>query len=780
MQNKQNLIIFPTSRAIRQNVLLQKDTNKLLPFFLTIDEFFKKSFSYSNKKLIDEEQKFLFLKESIKFDDFKKLGISSNFTQFLKQSDYIFRFFNEISSEKISIESIKEVDTYEFYNEHLEILHKVKDNYTKILEENDYIDRVNETKYEKINLDFLDKFSSIEIYFEGYFTNVEFDRIVEISKNKQLYININTNEYNKKSYEIFNNVQIELEDDYNYKLDITNKKIVNKVKIDKKVDFFDIKGFSSRISQIAYIKSSIVESINKGVEPSKIALILPDETFATNLRLFDDEQYFNYAMGIEIKNSNSYKFLYSLYNFINEKDRKNSESIEFYKIDIEFINNLFKHWDTKVNKENFSLLSNYLIEYEKNKEIIEKLKEIIYKLENLLFSKNTNILLKEVVKILLQKVSSLTIDDINSGKITVMGLLESRAISFDTVIICDFNESFIPKASLKDKFLSTKVKEFAKLPTIKDRENLQKYYYKRLIENCNNLYVSYVSNDTSTISRFASELFHKKNSDTTFDNNYKHILYNKHKLNHFDKEIILDIDLSKMSWSSTSLKVYLQCKRKYYLQYILKLKEHEISLKPKGFELGDIIHKILYEFYENGFESKDKLFELFNKYSNKNPFLTLDLEVWKKKIENFYDFEKDRLSNIQVIQKEMPFNLKYQNIDIKGVIDRVDKFDDNYLVIDYKTSSSLKVDTIKNYEKSCDFQLEFYYIALQNIYKTSNIKSYYFDLNNTKLLEEVAINEKLDLLKEIFNELNTTKVNFEKCEDKSICNFCFFKTLCNR
>ncbi|RXJ99281.1 hypothetical protein CRU98_07945 [Arcobacter sp. CECT 8986] len=780
MQNKQNLIIFPTSRAIRQNVLLQKDTNKLLPFFLTIDEFFKKSFSYSNKKLIDEEQKFLFLKESIKFDDFKKLGISSNFTQFLKQSDYIFRFFNEISSEKISIESIKEVDTYEFYNEHLEILQKVKDNYTKILEENDYIDRVNETKYEKINLDFLDKFSSIEIYFEGYFTNVEFDRIVEISKNKQLYININTNEYNKKSYEIFNNVQIELEDDYNYKLDITNKKIVNKVKIDKKVDFFDIKGFSSRISQIAYIKSSIVESINKGVEPSKIALILPDETFATNLRLFDDEQYFNYAMGIEIKNSNSYKFLYSLYNFINEKDRKNSESIEFYKIDIEFINNLFKHWDTKVNKENFSLLSNYLIEYEKNKEIIEKLKEIIYKLENLLFSKNTNILLKEVVKILLQKVSSLTIDDINSGKITVMGLLESRAISFDTVIICDFNESFIPKASLKDKFLSTKVKEFAKLPTIKDRENLQKYYYKRLIENCNNLYVSYVSNDTSTISRFASELFHKKNSDTTFDNNYKHILYNKHKLNHFDKEIILDIDLSKMSWSSTSLKVYLQCKRKYYLQYILKLKEHEISLKPKGFELGDIIHKILYEFYENGFESKDKLFELFNKYSNKNPFLTLDLEVWKKKIENFYDFEKDRLSNIQVIQKEMPFNLKYQNIDIKGVIDRVDKFDDNYLVIDYKTSSSLKVDTIKNYEKSCDFQLEFYYIALQNIYKTSNIKSYYFDLNNTKLLEEVAINEKLDLLKEIFNELNTTKVNFEKCEDKSICNFCFFKTLCNR
>ncbi len=78
----------------------------------------------------------------------------------------------------------------------------------------------------------------------------------------------------------------------------------------------------------------------------------------------------------------------------------------------------------------------------------------------------------------------------------------------------------------------------------------------------------------------------------------------------------------------------------------------------------------------------------------------------------------------------MPFNLIYQDIKIKGVIDRVDKQDEDYLVIDYKTSSSLKVDTIKNYEKSCDFQLEFYYLALQNIYKTTNIQSFYYDLNN--------------------------------------------------
>ncbi|MFY4765200.1 hypothetical protein ACOTWG_10890, partial [Aliarcobacter butzleri] len=61
--------------------------------------------------------------------------------------------------------------------------------------------------------------------------------------------------------------------------------------------------------------------------------------------------------------------------------------------------------------------------------------------------------------------SSITLDDINSVKITVLGLLETRDVSFDTVIICDFNEYYIPKISVKDKFLSIRLKQLANLPT---------------------------------------------------------------------------------------------------------------------------------------------------------------------------------------------------------------------------------------------------------------------------------------------------------------------------
>ncbi|WP_228255630.1 hypothetical protein [Aliarcobacter butzleri] len=90
---KKKLLVFPTSRAIRDYISKQKSNNTLLPFILTIDEFLKKSISLSNLKYCEEEHRVLFLNEAIKNIDIKKLGISDNFTKFLKQSDYIYRFF---------------------------------------------------------------------------------------------------------------------------------------------------------------------------------------------------------------------------------------------------------------------------------------------------------------------------------------------------------------------------------------------------------------------------------------------------------------------------------------------------------------------------------------------------------------------------------------------------------------------------------------------------------------------------------------------------------------
>ncbi|MFW2580427.1 PD-(D/E)XK nuclease family protein [Aliarcobacter butzleri] len=779
---KKKLLVFPTSRAIRDYISKQKSNNTLLPFILTIDEFLKKSISLSNLKYCEEEHRVLFLNEAIKNIDIKKLGISDNFTKFLKQSDYIYRFFLELASEKVEIEEIQNVDTYDFYLEHLEILKAIKKKYIEILENNSYVDKINLNKHYEINENFLDKFQDIELHFEGYFTKVEFEIVEKISQKIDTKIIFYSNSYNQKSLEVFKNLNINLKIDYKYKIDLTNKIIIDEEEIKSLLESYEIKGFSSRLNQIAYIKSCIEKSVLNGVNPKDIALVLPDESFVSSIELFDDERYFNYAMGKSIKNKELYQISNAIYLYLSEDEEKNISNISYLKIDKEFIDKSIKpFWNKVTNKELFVSITDFIKQKEKNIELIEKYDELLYKLNITLFSNENKILLKDVYKIFLQKLSSITLDDINSGKITVLGLLETRAVSFDTVIVCDFNESYIPKISVKDKFLSTRLKQLANLPTQFDRESLQKYYYKRLISSSKNVFISYVNSETNQISRFANELFEKNIATDTNDSFYKHILYDNHKISYFDEDIISKIDLTKFIWSATSFKNFLECKRRFYLQYILKINEHTISLKPKGYELGDIIHSILEDYYSK--DNKNSIEELFLKYKSSNPFLTLDLEVWKKKLLNFYEFDKQRLKNREIIMIEKEFNCSFNNINIKGIIDRVDKFEDNYEVIDYKTSSTLSVDTLKTYEKSVDFQLEFYHIALQQLFKNSNIKAFYYDLNECLLKEEIAIQEKLELLSSKFDELkelSKNEINFLKCEDKSNCLYCAYKIICNR
>ena len=785
MQFKKKLLIFPTSRAIRDFITSQKSENTLLPFIFTIDEFFKKSILFDNMKYCEEEQRVLFLNEAIKDINISKLGISDNFTKFLKQSDYIYRFFLELASEKIEISDIQNVDTYDFYFEHLHILQTIQKNYIEILEKNSYVDRINLNKHYKINENFLKKFENIELNFEGYFTKVEFDMVEKISKVINLNISFYSNIYNQKSLEVFKSLNLDIKINHKYKIDLSNKMILEEKEILNDLAFIELKGFSSRLNQIAYIKSTIAKSVQNGVNPENIALVLPDESFAISLQLFDDEKYFNYAMGKSIKNTNLDQVAYSIYSYLNEDEIKHLEFLNFFKIDKIFIDKNIKNlWNKKATKESFLIITDFIKSFEKNSELLEKFEELLYKLNIILFSTNHFILLKDVYKIFLQRLAKITLDDVNSGKITVLGLLETRAVNFETVIICDFNESFIPKISVKDKFLSTKLKQLSNLPTQFDRESLQKYYYKRLIGSSKNVFISYVNSDTNQISRFANELFNTHIKTDTNDNAYKHILYDNHKINHFDEEIIAKIDLVSLRWSATSFRTYLQCKRKFYLQNILKIKEHTISLKPKAYELGDIIHSILEDYYKD-FTKDDfsKIEDLFNKYKSSNPFLILDLEIWKKKLYDFYLYDKERLKNRKIIALEKNFECEFEGIKIRGVIDRIDKYEDIYEVIDYKTSSSLSIDTLKNYEKTNDFQLEFYYLAMNELYKTSKIEAYYYDLNNTVLINEIALDKKLELLCEKFNEIkeiSKNEISFSKCEDKTTCQYCAYAVICNR
>lgn len=780
MLNKKSLFVFPTSRAIREYLFNFKNKNTLLASTLTIDEFLKKSISTQNYRYSQDEQRLILLYEAIKNVDIKSLGISNSFSKFLKQSEYIYRFFLELSSEKIDISNLQQADTYEFYSEHLEILSQIKKNYLEILEKNNYIDKINLDKHYEINEDFIKRFDEITIFFEGYFTKQEFDIIKKISTYTTCFISFYSNKYNKKSLEIFKDFSYEFKENYEYLVDLSNNKVIKELALKKDEKNIQIKGFSSRFNQVAFIKSTIVNLVNSGIKPENIAVILPNEEFSQILELNDSEKYFNFAMGKSIKNQKLFQKVKTIFSYINKEDEQTLSQIEYFGLNKDFIDKQIKSfWRKSVSKEQFEKIVNSFKEDEEDKELIKKFDELIYRLNIIFFTNNNDLKLKDIYKIFIQNLEELKLDDAHSGKITVMGVLETRNIKFDAVIICDFNNSYIPKISIKDKFLSTKVKFKANLPTKNDRENLQKYYYKRVIDNSKNIFISYVNSSDNTISKFAYELFGKVDILSS-DDEYQDILYKSNKLNYIEQEIKEKIDLTKIIWSASSLKIFLECKRRWYLSKILHLKEHTISKLPKSYELGNIIHSILKDYYEEKEQDIDKV---FLKYRSENPFLALDLEIYKSKVKEFLQIDKKRLENRAIVSLEQKFDTTFNDIQISGIIDRVDKFEDCYEVIDYKTSRNLKVDTQATYENSVDFQLEFYYIAVSSLYRSKNIRASYYDLFENCFKEEIVLEQKLELLKNILDDLkeqSKDEINFCKTDKLQNCEYCSYKILCNR
>jgi len=775
------LVVLPTSRAIRQKIEEVKHENQLLPKYIAIGDFFQRVIvEKDHKYFIDKTLKILYLKEAIKDIDIQQLGFSKEFSIFFKQSEYIFKFFLELASEYIDIEKLLQYDTYELYADHIKILQLIYKNYTNLLDKYNYSDNILLPYNYKINTDYISQFDGITIYLEGYLSTFEFKILEDISKIKDTNIVFHLNEYNKKNLVLFQDIPYDYKLGYTYHIDLTNKSITKTIPYKINTQDITISPVKSKIEQIAFIKYHITQMC-KTIEPQNIVVVVPDEQISFFLDIFDNEHYFNFAMGRTIKNHKLIKTLNLINKLIIDQEPTDSYKFEFLNIDENIFKNIFlRYWNNTLNKNIFDAIMEYIFSFDLEEDLQQQIEHIKISFEILFFTHKISysILIKDFMKLLLQELATIKLDDTLGGKITVLGILETRAIEYDGVIVIDFNDNNIPKLSVKDKFISSNLKQQVGLPTIQDRENLQRYYYKQLFNRAKNIAISFVDDDTLVMSRFLVQLF--PNYKTYLKKyNFSSILHQNQNLIHTNTDIVLNIDLSQQLWSASALKTYLQCKRKYYFQYIAKIKNHIVSLRPQTYEIGNIIHQCL----DKAVKQDDLTIQFIDKYittyQKQNPYLVIELELWKKRLHKFIEYENIRKqNNITILETEKDFSILYNNINLIGTIDRIDKYPDGcYEILDYKTSTSLKIDTPKTYEKSCDFQLEFYYLSQ----KDKMIKNIgYYTLHDTVIHPEVVLEQKLELLDLHLKALHTKTVNFKQTTDTTHCLYCQYKTVCNR
>ena len=775
------LTILPTSRSIRSLILKDRDQDGFLPSYITISEFLQRAIVVDGYSRVDEDTRTLMLLEASDFKNFQSLQIERNFFTFTQNSSYIFRFFEELSGELIDIDSLVLADTYGDYEEHIEILYELYLRYEKLCEEKKVLDPIFIAKNYKLNYEYISSIDEIMFVAEGYLTNFELQVLIECAKLTELKIRFFANTFNTKMQDKFLDLGIEIIKEKNQIINLS-KKIIEKKSSVNSVAKIVCESFSQRILQVAFVKKKIAEYVESGIEAQNIVVIVPDENFALHLRQFDEKCNLNFAMGQSLRESTFMQALSAVTEYLDNKSVQNRERIN--RIGAELIDSFSKMYKASIECINFKEILLPFIELEKNKMVLKIIDEELFFFEKLLpILKDST--LKSALHLFTNRLSNRTTDDIRGGKITVMGVLETRSISYEGVIIVDFNEGIVPRKSEKDLFLNSATRRNAGLPSSKDREALQKLYYNNLFLRAKQISISYVESADKVASRFLTQLGIQK-SISYDESEYSKILFsetNKEQLE--EKEIVLDYNFSENELSATGLKTFLTCKRKFYNRYIQGLKEHEIEQDlAKEHEIGTALHLAL----KNVYEKKNRYIDIvelrkdisiaLKENSNKTILDKYLFKMWMQRLEPFLDNEIQRFKEVEVKECEISLKKNINGVTIVGNVDRIDNTLNGLEVLDYKSGSFPKY-TSRTVEKADDFQLEFYYLLAQDLGEVNACG--YYDLKNGKIINEDLLEVKLELLYEHLEVLKNTKTfNFEKTENLTNCDFCPYTYLCNR
>jgi len=624
-------------------------------------------------------------------------------------------------------------------------------NYKKLLEKDGYIDRFLIEDF-RINEGLLNGIDEIELRLDGYLSKFDIEVLEKIKTPIKIFFEVD--KFNRSLIE--KSLKISVDEDKAYEYDFTNKKLIEK-EINSKQSDIEVSYFSERLSQIDFIFAKIAEYVNEGIDPEKIAVILPDESFSEFLKLFDQYKNLNFAMGESFTNSNLYIKLKAIYEYLtgDEKALKKCGDLidEFEKDDlIEFIRKIATDKELKIIDAELFKLKTF-------KNMFESKRDFLY--------------------FVLERFKNLSFDDVYSGKVTVMGVLESRGMSFDGVIVIDFNEGIVPNVGESDLFLNTFIRKLSHLPTRADKENLQKHYYYQLINSAKKCAISYTKNEEDTPSRFLYEL--GLDLGISGDEKYSSfVLKNTYK----EKEVVYDEEFEiKYPIFPTTLKTLIECPKKYYFSKILEIVNEE---KSEDEFFGNIFHESMREAVKEKFSSHKEYYEklkekIASKISDKK--LLFDVMVkWDEKIKEFCKQDFKDLEGVSS-QTEKTINFFYENVELAARVDRIDIKKDEIVLIDYKTSK----DAQKNEKYPFEFQTTFYYLWAKEKFPDKKIKTVIWDISEGKKIEGII---KEDILKEVLNNLPNKvreaedivyEIDGKRIKKASdICRYCEYKIACGR
>ncbi|CAD0003207.1 hypothetical protein FLACHUCJ7_01339 [Flavobacterium chungangense] len=405
----------------------------------------------------------------------------------------------------------------------------------------------------------------------------------------------------------------------------------------------------------------------------------------------------------------------------------------------------------------------------------------------------------------------------------IMGVLESRVLDFDTVIVTSMNEGKFPAGKSQNSFIPYDVKKELGLPTFKEKDAIYTYHFYHLLQRTKNIYLIYNTEndglDPGERSRFITQLEVEKQPkhNLTFDI-YNPVLpataYKPVVIPKSDAVMERLKEIAETGFSPSALTSYIRNPIDFYFQKILRIREvEEVEENIALNTLGTIIHETLKTLYDpliDKFVSEEDVFNCFKLLDDevlrqfklvykegeiKKGRNLLAFEVAKRNVFNFLKMELDAIKNgdaIKIIALEKTFQRELNHpklpfpVLIKGNVDRIELRNGKIRIIDYKTGKVEKANVIlkswngltqelKNdkiiqvlayafmFEKEAgDIPMEVGIISFKNL--KSGFLSFGFkedkELNSTVTKE--ILNDYLDEVVLLLNEIFNANIPFEE------------------
>lgn len=424
--------------------------------------------------------------------------------------------------------------------------------------------------------------------------------------------------------------------------------------------------------------------------------------------------------------------------------------------------------------------------------------------------------------------------------IQIMGFLETRNLDFKNLIILSVNDNLLPGGNFSPSFITPSLRKAYGLPDYTHQNAIYAYYFYRLIQRAENIYLIFTNKTegmkSGELSRFVEQL--RKEAELDIEEltyNFEvgtstekpiEVAKNEAIVNKLNK--YLETTENGKYLSPSALSEYKNCSLQFFFHRVMEISAPDDLVEElDAMGIGSVFHKTMEEIYKDlvGKEVTKELIQnklsnsgliaetVFDAFRDTSQFtgtiddlngrnrLLLERVIWM--VRNALNTDLTRtpyklLAIEEEVETIIPIEFSGGSINIRlgGKIDRLEQRNGKFTIVDFKTGKhdavKTKIDSIADFDGKTEKDGLFQQLIYKYIYSQKNgidvsrIDILLWYVRCTEGIPTTQIPESVQFWNEFIGYLNeqiahiVDNKSFTQTSNTKLCESCDYKTICNR